>query len=104
MSQINDCVFIRRGCVVNPQRIVVSQCIRNSDRKIARITFLAVAAQISEGETGSISSLRRPGIPNNLVKALQSTVQSILTVIHGQLVLDAVQRKPAFRDPVSVTT
>ena len=31
-------------------------------------------------------------------------MQSILTVIHGQLVLDAVQRKPAFRDPVSVTT
>ena len=104
MRQIHDRVPVGRRGKFHLQGIVLRDAVNCRDQQIARITFLAVTAHISQDERRPVRGWQRSGGPHHLVKTLQAAVQCVRDVIRRQSVFHAVERKFSLGDAVAVTS
>src|SRR6185369_11559362 len=100
--QVGNRVFVGRSSVVDLDFIVIGKSVDDSDVEIARITFLAVFAEISQDDGWSKLRLHFFGGPDDFVETFETAVQRVLAVIDRELVLNAVESEAAFSDAIAV--
>lgn len=103
MRQVLDRVLVCGDVVIDPQFVAVVEGVSHDCGKGAGVAFFAVAADVSERQSGSAGLRNVFCIPNDLVESLVAAVKVIGAVVLRERVSVAVERKPSVRDAVSVT-
>src|SRR5450830_1245508 len=103
VGQVDWRGLVRHGVVAQVQRVVVIQLIGQRHAELARVAVFAVRTAARERDAYRIVPGERLGLPHHLVKALDAAMQVIRRVIHGQLVILAVQTETSLGDAVAVT-
>ena len=104
LSEINDGVLIGGRGIINLQLVCVRQRVDDFDRKVSRIAFFAILAQISQFHRRAIRDFQYSRLPHNFVEAFEAAVEVILAVVDRQLVCDAVECEAAFGDAIAIAT
>src|SRR5439155_11569446 len=104
LSEINDGVLIGGRGIINLQLVCVRQRVDDFDRKVSRIAFFAIFAQISQFHRRAIRDFQYSRLPHNFVEAFDAAVEVILAVVDRQLVFDAVECEAALSDAIAIAT
>src|SRR6476646_3091900 len=102
MREICNCVFVSGRSVIDPQLVIVCKRVNNLRRKITWITFFSILTQISQRQHCTGFGLRRRRGPNDLVETLDTAMQSVLSVVDSQFVLNTIESKATFGNAISV--
>ncbi len=98
VREVDDRRLVGGGVVVHPQLVLVRERVGHIDLQRARIALLAVRARVAELDAAGHDR----ALPDDLVEALDATVERVGPVVLGQRVRDAVERERAIRDAVGI--
>ena len=104
VGEVNDRRPVCRCLVVDHQRVRIVEAVGRIDGERAGIAFVAIAADIAQGDTRRCSLTGSDDLPNNLVEALGPAMERIGAVVHRHRIGLALQREPAARDAVGETS
>jgi hypothetical protein len=92
------------GAVFNLELVTIGPGVNDRDGEVAGIALLLIFAQVSQSKSRSPGNDRPFPRPDNLVKAAQAAVKMIPVVVSRQRIRLAVEREPAFGNPVTISS
>src|SRR5947209_4806666 len=104
LSQIDRRGFVRGRFIFKAELIVVGEGVDNFHLQIAGIAFFPIFAGAGENDASAVLLLERLGGPHHLVEAFYAAVQSVRTVVLGEMVRVTVEGKLAVCYSVAVST
>src|SRR3984885_15601351 len=86
VGQVDDSIFVSRRLVIDAQLVIISKRVSDSGRQIAGITFLAVFAEVRQGQHRSAEILRRLSShncrsPYHFVESALPAMQAVLAIV-----------------------
>ncbi len=103
VCEVDQRCLVGRGRVVDAQLVVRGQCEDHGRTERARISFVAVGADVAHRNGDAAIAFERRALPDHFVEPFASAVQMVFSVVGSQLVAPPVEREPRVRDPVRVT-
>ena len=103
IGQIQHRRRIGRAGIIDSQIVPIAPGIRDLAGQGPRIPFIARGAGVTEDQAHGLFGLLVTGAPHFFVKADQSSVKVVGTIVDGQLVGLAIEGECPFGDPVGKT-
>ena len=98
VCQVDDGFLIRLRLIADLQLVAVGQNVLDDGRKVSRITFFAVFAEITKLNT--VADLGR--LPDDLVESFQPAVQMVGAIIGRQRIAAPVETESSARDAIGI--
>src|SRR5689334_10398444 len=86
VGQVHDCVFVRRGAVVDVQRVFIVQRIANRNLELARIALFAVLTRVAKLQARTLVARDFLSAPHAPVETPYPAVQAVGAVVYRHMI------------------
>ena len=102
IGQVHDCVFVRRGAVVDVQRVFIVQRIANRNLELARIALFAIRTGVAKLQARTLVAGDFLSPPDAPVEAPYPAVLAVGTIVYRHMVSVPIQLENALRNAIAV--